>query len=164
MKDLTSFPNQDRILHERNFTLDAHISSPHLEFELLNNETQVCGDQASFLKYSLTKILPGCCSLCTSYVPRHHCPPFFSISTWKVRDQKYPKDNVILKTCSCFCSKREIKIILIQAISWYCFVYYGHKLDQGNFILQLSMVMSFSSHHQSWVYQWNFSCKVSAIV
>jgi hypothetical protein len=49
MQELTSFPIQDKIWHERNFTRDAHISTPHLEFAVLSNRTQVCGDQTSLV-------------------------------------------------------------------------------------------------------------------
>jgi hypothetical protein len=49
MKELTSFPNQDKIWHEKKFTRDAHIPPPHLEFALLSSKTQVCGDEAPFV-------------------------------------------------------------------------------------------------------------------
>jgi hypothetical protein len=49
MKQLTSFPNQDKIWHEKKFTRDAHIPPPHLEFALLSSKTQVCGDEAPFV-------------------------------------------------------------------------------------------------------------------
>jgi hypothetical protein len=36
-------------------------------------------------------------------------PSFFLVSTWKVNNQKYLKDTLILGTCSCFYLEGEIK-------------------------------------------------------
>jgi hypothetical protein len=76
------------------------------------------------------------------------CPLLFLILTWNGQDQEYPKVHTILKTCSCLYCLGESFFInificlfkIIRAISCQCFVY-GHKLDHGVFLMQLSMVM-----------------------
>jgi hypothetical protein len=52
-QELTSPPNDNKIWYDRY----AHIPPPHFKFALLDNKTQVCGDQASFCKCSLNKNL-----------------------------------------------------------------------------------------------------------
>jgi hypothetical protein len=37
-------------------------------------------------------------------------PSFLLVSTWKVSNQKYPKDTLILETCSCFYLEGEINL------------------------------------------------------
>jgi hypothetical protein len=107
MRELTSSPNQDKIWHDRNFTRDAHISPPHLEFALLSNETQVCGDQAYFVNF------PSPRSYHSVVVDVAHLflgityPTFFSISTWKVSDKKYLKDNLCQKHVLAFIQKEN---------------------------------------------------------
>jgi hypothetical protein len=83
-----------RLVWEELYSGCSHIS-PHLEFALLSNKTQVCGDQVSFVN------VPSPKSYQSVVVDEAHmflgiiCPPFFSISAWKVGDQKYPKDNLL---------------------------------------------------------------------
>jgi hypothetical protein len=145
MHELTSSPNQDKIFYERSFTLDAHIPPPHLKFALLRNKTQVCGDQASFRSHSLTKNWPKCCSWAHMFVGII-CPSFFLVSTWKVSEQKYPKDALILETCSCFYLE-EIK---------------HTYANPGYLLVVLCLRMWFLSHYQLLMYQLSFNCKVSA--
>jgi hypothetical protein len=81
MKELTSFPNQDKIWHESNLTQDAHISPPHLEFALLSNETLVCGDQASLVNVLSPKSSKSVVIDAAHMFLGIICPLFFSIST-----------------------------------------------------------------------------------
>jgi hypothetical protein len=88
------------------------------------------------------------------------CPSFFLVSTWKVSDQKYPK-----KTCSCFLFEKGNKTNLCYSrLSPGSALFTVINLTMGTFSLQLSLVMWFPSHHQLLMYQWSFSCKVSATV
>ena len=54
----------------------------------------MCGDQASFCKCSLTQAYLGVAADVAHMFVGMTDPSFFSISTWKVSDQKYPKDNL----------------------------------------------------------------------
>jgi len=60
------------------------------------------------------------------------------LATKYTRRKVYPKDTILLLF------EREM---IIRVISRQCFIY-GHKLDHGNFLLQLLSVMLFPSHHQ----------------
>ena len=87
---------------------------------------------------------------CRSHVLNHCMSPILlDLLPERINNQEYPKVHTLLTTCSCFLliSKGFIIIIIkiiffmiIWGISRQCFVY-GHKLDLGNFILQLSMVV-----------------------
>jgi hypothetical protein len=81
MKELTSFPNQNKIWHERNFTREAHIPPRHLEFALPSNEIQVCGDQASFVNVPSPKSYQSVVVDVAHMFLGITCPPFFSIFT-----------------------------------------------------------------------------------
>jgi hypothetical protein len=54
----------------------------------------MCGDQASFVKFSLAKTYQGVVGDAAHMFLGVTSPSFFSISTWKVIDQKYLKDNL----------------------------------------------------------------------
>jgi hypothetical protein len=76
-------------------TRDAHTPPPHLKFALLANKTQVCGDQASLCKCSLTKSYQGVVGDAAHMFSGVTCPSFFSISTGTQRTT-YPKNMLLL--------------------------------------------------------------------
>jgi hypothetical protein len=88
--------------------------------------------------------LPWCRSRCSSHVlMRHLSIVRFNLHlqwlpTKNIRRRVYPKHMILL-----LFKKGNDNLGNLRQ----CFVY-GHKLDHGNFLLQLSLAMSFPSHHQ----------------